>query len=865
MQRISLGGRDWVFAGFHGEDWRWRGAFKRDTQVKGWQPAEVPGSVHWDLLRLGEIPDPYYERNSRLVEWVHQRQWVYKKDFTVPAEWDGRRVFLQFGGVDYEAEFYLDGELLGKSDSMMAPVTIEVTANITAGSTHHLAVVLYDAPREWPQIGRTSTVHTQKARFGYWWDFATRLVHLGIWQDVTLFATGPARLTDVWVRPRLNADRTQADVSVSAYLECPCAGEPTTIAVTIVNPAGATVAQAEVPHQIAPGSDVQTVTLPVISPELWWANGQEGGQPLYRCLVQVGDSDSREVAFGIRSFELQQNPWPPEGVSEAEAEAAEKPLPYTFTVNGERLFIKGYNWVPVDHLYGRADLGERYAQLIEQARQAGVNLLRVWGGGLLERERFYDLCDRAGILVWQEFFQSSSGTDNVPPTDPEFLARIEREAEGVIPLRRNHPSLAVWCGGNELTDWEKKPAGFDQPALALLKRKVAQLDPDRPIYPTSPSGPSFGVGDAVERPADLHDVHGGWHYRGPVDTYLAFNASTALFHSEFGTQGSAAGSSLDRFMAPERQWPPNDTNPNWVHHGAWWMQQHRVRELFGESIGEVDLYWRLSQYLQAEGLRYGVESNRRRWPQCSGTIIWQLNEPWPNSHCTTVVDYYLRPKMGYYYVKKAYAPAACSLRYESPILKDGVLRAVPFVVSDRPFAGLLQIKVTDASGRLWHQEGWKVEGAGVSQFPSIDWPLPDGAPDAVICTLMLDAEDGTVIQTNPYLFSRAGQPIFESLMGLPQARLSVRREGDQIVLRNDGPVYAFFPAVDIDDARWYWHLSDNYPLLAPGEECAITLTLTPRLERADTDFPHGRPVPDGPLSIRVGGWNTAGQTLTWEV
>jgi beta-mannosidase len=862
MERILLGGRDWVFAGFHGEDWRWRGAFKRDTQVKGWQPGEVPGSVHWDLLQLGEIPDPYYERNSRLVEWVHQRQWVYKRDFTVPAGWDGQRIFIKFDGVDYEAEFYLDGELLGKSDSMFVPATFEVTDSVQAGGSHHLAVVLMDAPREWPQLGRTSTVHTQKARFGYWWDFATRLVHLGIWQDVTLFATGPVRLTDVWVRPRLSADLAQAEVTVSSYLECPCTGDPVTIAVEILDPAGAVVARAEVPHEMAPGSDVQTTTLALDQPALWWTNGQGGGQALYRCVVRVGRSDAREVSFGLRTFELQQNPWPPSGENETEAEP---PLPYTFTVNGERLFIKGWNWVPIDHLYGRADLTERYQQLILFAKEAGVNLLRVWGGGLLERELFYDLCDRAGILVWQEFFQSSSGTDNVPPADPAFLARIEREAEGVIPLRRNHPSLAVWCGGNELTDWEKNPAGFDQPALVLLKRKVAELDPDRPIYPTSPSGPSFGVGDTVERPADLHDVHGPWHYRGPVDSYLPYNASTALLHSEFGTQGSVAKSSLDRFMAPERQWPPNETNPNWVHHGAWWMQQHRVRELFGENAREIDLYWRLSQYLQAENLRYGVESNRRRWPQCSGTIIWQLNEPWPNSHCTTAVDYYLRPKMAYYYVKKAYGPVACSLRYESPVMKDGVLRAVPFVVADRPVSGLLQITVTDATGRTWHQEGWKVEGAGVSRLHEIDWPLPDGAPDAVICTLTFRDEAGSVVLSNPYLFSRGGQPIFESLMGLPQAQVSVRREGDRIILRNDGPVYAFFPAIDIDDARWYWHLSENYPLLAPGEEAAIALSLTPRHDRADTDFPQGRPVPAGPLTVRVGGWNTANLTLTWEV
>ena len=844
-ERLSLSGTDWILAGFHGEDWRFRAAYNRDTQAKGWLPAEVPGSVHWDLLKAGEIPDPYFERNSRLAEWVHQRQWVYKRDFTVPASWDGRRLWLKFDGVDYEADFYLDGQLLGSHGSMFLPAAFEVTDRITAGQAHHLAVVLKDAPREWPQLGRTSTVQTGKARFGYWWDFATRLVHLGIWQDVWLEATGPARLGDVWVRSRLNDDLTAAEVTVSA--------EGAAISVELLDPQGAVVVT---------GAGTE-VTLTVDRPQLWQPH-QLGAQPLYRCRVRLMAggtlSDEREVTFGIRHFELRQNPWPPAGAEPI----GETPLPYTFTVNGQPLFIKGWNWVPVDHLYGRADLGERYEQLIAYAKDAGVNLLRVWGGGLIEKQLFYDLCDRAGILVWQEFIQSSSGTDNVPPADPAYLALLEREAAGIIPLRRNHPSLVLWCGGNELTDWEKRPATLAEPALAVLARKVAELDPDRPYLPTSPTGPIFGAPDQVApaQRSQLHDVHGPWHYRGPVDSYLPYNSSTALFHSEFGTQGAVAKASLDRFIAPANQWPPNETNPNWVHHGAWWMQQHRVRELFGESVTSIDAYLPLSQYLQAENLRYGVESNRRRAPGCSGTIIWQLNEPWPNSHCTTAVDYYLRPKLAYYAVKRAYAPVAASLRYEGPILADGILRATAHVMSDGPFTGTLQIAVIDPAGKLWHTERHHVANQG--PVAKLAFPLPAAAPDVAICVLTLSDADGTVLQTNPYLFSRAPAPIFASLRSLPQAALTARQEGDRLILKNDGPVCAFFPAIDIDDPRYYFMLSDNGPLLAPGEEASIRLTLTPRRQRADTDFPHGRPAPEGKVEVQVTGWNTPPLTLIWE-
>jgi len=850
VQRLSLCGSDWQMAGFIGEDWRFKKAYQKETQVKDWLPATVPGSVHWDLLKAGEIPDPYFERNSRLVEWVHQRHWVYKRDVTVPAGWAGQRIFLQFDGIDYEAEVYLDGERLGAHHSMFVPALFEVTGKVQPGGTHHLAVAIAEAPREWPQLGRTSTVHTFKARMGYWWDFATRLVNLGLWQGASLFATGPVRLADAWVRTDLRPDHKSAKVNVT----CAFDGGTSAAKVDVIDTNGAVVASGVT-------SDGRVV-LEVADPALWWPNGW-GDQPLYTCRVTI-DGDSREVTFGIRTLTMEQNLWPPAGVS---AEGRQPPLPYTFTVNGQRLFCKGWNWVPVDHMYGRPDLTERYEQLILLARAAGCNLLRVWGGGLIEKELFYDLCDRHGIMVWQEFIQSSSGTDNVPPSSPEMLALFEREARGIIPLRRNHACLAVWCGGNELMDWEKSPATTKEPALALFERLVHELDPGRAYLPTSSSGPLFDCGDdtGLRDPAGMHDVHGPWHYRGPVDSYKPYNTSAALFHSEFGSQGALAQASLDRVMARDHQWPPDDTNPLWVHHGAWWMQKHRVSEVFGdvETIGQ---YLPLSQYLHAESLRYAVEANRRRWPVCSGAMPWQLNEPWANSHCTSAVDYYLRPKMAYYYVKKAWAPVAASLRYEGQVLKDSVLRVTPFVVADWDFAGTLRLAVTDASGREWMAISQQVAltGEAAIGLQPVEWPVPAEFPGVVIVTATLRDADGGTVQVNPYLFGRGPGPILGDLPALPQVRLSIRRESDRLVLTNPGPGYAVFPAADLNDPRYHWVLDDNFPLMAPGEEVALTLSLRPRTESSDPDCPFGR-TSEGPLKVTISGWNIRPASLIWEV
>jgi beta-mannosidase len=830
-ERISLAG-EWQLAGFQGEDWR----LQQETEGHTWLRGLVPGSIHWDLLKLGKIPDPYFEQNSRLVEWVRERQWVYQRDITLPAQAEGRRVVLVCDGVDGEAEFYLDGELLGKHNAAMVPVRFELTGKVHPGQSHRLAVSIVDAPRAWPR------------------DAATRLANLGIWQDVYLEVTGPVRLEDVWVRTQLSESKSQAVITVICGVDGPAA----LVEVDLTDPGGRIVARGN-----ARGSGDVTVRLEVADPALWWPNGQ-GAQPLYTCWVQAGNgSASREVRFGIRRLEVGQNPWPPAGT----VSFGNRPYPYTFIINGQRIFVKGWNWVPVDSMYGRPDLGERYRELIRFAQEAGVNLLRVWGGGLLERALFYELCDRAGIMVWQEFMQSASGSDSIPPDDDDYVDRLEREAEQIIPLRRNHPSLAVWCGGNELTDGRQNPATTYQLALAVLELKVQALDPDRPFYAASPAGDSLGLPD-VDDPDErwrFHDVHGPCHYRGPVDSYRPYNVSTALFHSAFGAEGAAARSSLNRFIPAEDQWPPDATNPNWAHHGASRTQPEWVRALFGENVETMDEYLSLSQFLQAESVRYGVESNRRRWPQCSGAIIWQLNESWPNACSTATIDYYLRPKLAYYYAKRAYAPVACSLRYAGPIIREDTLKVTPFVVSDGPFVGSLSLRVTDLTGKEWFQQELRVECRAVAEFPVQSWALPAEAPEVLIVTLDLWEATGPHVMRNPYLFSRAGGPYFPSPQELVEVQLNARQEGNRLILRNEGGIYALFPTVDVDDPRYYCHLSDNGPLLAPGEETAITITLTARTERADTDFPQGRPGPEGTVRVRVQGWNTEPVALDWEV
>jgi beta-mannosidase len=347
------------------------------------------------------------------------------------------------------------------------------------------------------------------------------------------------------------------------------------------------------------------IVLEVESPDLWWPNGM-GEQRLY----EVGD-----FRVGFRQIDFDD---------------------YRLVVNGVPMPIKGWNWVPIDVLYG-VPRPQKLAHLLGLTARAAANLLRVWGGGLLETPEFYEHCDRLGLLVWQEFSQSSSGFENRPSDDPGFVYKLADDARHVVPRLRRHPSLAIWCGGNELDGDDSTPA------LAGLRDVVQELDPERVWLPTSPVGEK--------------DVHGPWEHQGLRKHYEHYDSLTATLHSEFGVEGMTNRRALEALIDEEDRWPADRTNLVYEHLGAWWNNAAFVQDAFGGKIGDVDTMRRASQWLQYEGLRYAVEATLRRG---AGVIPWQFNEPYPNAWCTCAVDYHGQPKPAYYGVKRAYrgAPSA---------------------------------------------------------------------------------------------------------------------------------------------------------------------------------------------------------------
>jgi beta-mannosidase len=849
--RVSLNGSDWSYKDFIGDDWVWRHSVMPDTRdVRWWRTGTVPGSVHHDLWQNGEIPNPYYERNSLLIEWVPERTWVYKKTFRADPDWRGKRIRLVFEGIDYEAQVFLNGSRIGAHRGMFTPAVFEIGDALRYGEDNLLAVVLERAPDEQPQVGRTSKVRTHKSRMTYWWDFCPRMIHVGIWDEVALEITGPVAIEEPFVRPKLAADHAAAEVEVAAKLNATMdAIAEVAVRITLD---GCEAAAAAERYKLVPGETAVRLQLSVPQPRLWWPNGS-GEQPLYEAEIAVrlvpdggadgspsraagasgsqgdaggiggvADSDAKRIRFGIRTIELVRNETPDDTA-----------LPYTFVVNGRKLYIRGWNWVPVDVMYG-VERPAKLNRLLQLAKRANVNMLRVWGGGLIEKESFYEACDRLGILVWQEFIQSSSGIENKPSEQPDFIAMMVDEAERIVPRKRNHPSLALWCGGNELQTVDERPLDDTEPVLGALRDAVRRLDPDRHWLATSPTGRLFSnsLSNIGADPDGLHDVHGPWEHQGLTEQYTLYNRGTSLMHSEFGVEGMTNRKALDATISRENQWPASKDNPVYFHRGAWWTNEPFVQSAFGGRIADIDTLIRASQLLQAEGLRYAVESNRRRKYRNSGSLPWQFNEPYPNGYCTSALDYYATPKPAYYAVARAYAPITVTASFAAQAWagqESFEARLWANSSSVAPMAGMrLHAAAKDANGRIVHEAsyGFELAANAPTLIGEIGFALDRLRTDLFVLDLLLVGPGGGELARNRYLFSRTAD--LEPVLRLPRAQVAAtaRRRGDEwtVELRNDGSVLA--AGVRLDDVRspeaeGYVYMSDNHFHLLPGESLSV--------------------------------------------
>ncbi|UJF31797.1 glycoside hydrolase family 2 protein [Paenibacillus hexagrammi] len=858
---LSLREYKWYVKGY----WPWvpvkGSSMEIGTELMGvtdWLPATVPGGVHQDLYQAGLIQNPYQDLNSLHCEWVENRWWVYKTTFERPPI-SGSKVELIFKGLDYEAIVYVNNQCLGEHKGMYHPAVFDITEILDQHDHMELVVVLKQAPDEMAQIGKTSETFTQKSRFNYKWDFSTRLVNVGIWDDVILRVHNEYSLRDVYIQTDMDNGEGVVRVSAAAMSNMEDL-DPSTdlkLSLQVTDPQGGSAG--EITYDIQAGQKLPAAELRIPSPQLWYPNGY-GEQPLYKVEIKLSDSarqfDSWTQYTGLRKLEYVSNEDSP---SEA--------LPYTFVVNGKKIYIKGVNMTPLDHLYGNVS-ESRYDWIVHLAKSAHMNMIRIWGGGIIEKPYLYELCDRYGIMIWQEFIQSSSGVDNIPSKRPEFLELLKISAVEALRNRRNHVCLTVWSGGNELMSAPNTPSTYEDENLAILKALVAEYDPQRLFLPTSASGP---VQYITPEKGVSHDVHGHWKFQNNPHHYELYGEADHLFHSEFGVDGVSAVKSIRKFLSPDHQHPvPMTDSFVWRHHGEWWDTYDRDMNMFG-SIADLPQFVDCSQWIQAEGLRFILEANRRRQFHNSGSIVWQLNEPWPNVSCTNLVDYYKETKMAYYWVKKAFAPEHVSMDYRKLNYEAGENFAAPVFVHRNDKSAFTKVRalVLDSSGVELHVQHFEGESAGgrSTMLGELKFTVPQTENGLFFIRLYLETGTTGSVE-NIYVMSTVKEHVYAPALSMNGAALTVEAKNEWVqsaeigpdgceimnkvfVVTNTGTEAALFVYPQEQTDR-YWMTADRaYDCIFPGEKLEVTVTCMeksgelftkPEIRKKDECFINGNPV-----------------------
>jgi beta-mannosidase len=592
-------------------------------------PARVPGSVQRSLCDAGVIPDWNLGINYRQCEWVENRHWSYEAH--IPDEWlePGKQIRLKCLGLDYAGWVMLNGQTVGEFRGTHAPYTFDLTGRFA--ETGNVLRILFDVPPRWlGQFGYTSKMREWKVRFNYSWDWTARLVQIGIWDDISIESWDGGEIAGF----RCYTD-TDADSSTGQLV---CAGQASGAAVVRVSISSG---QTEIAHKVVcvdefNGRGVELADLPV---ELWWPN-LEGDQPLYDVQARLLDESGNEIDAVSRRVGFREVRWMPCEGAPPEAD------PWICTVNGRPVFLQGCNWVPPRSNF--ADVTEAdYRKRLELYKDLGANILRVWGGATLERERFYNLCDELGIMVWQEFPLSSSGGDCIPPQDHEFADQAAAIARSYIPRRQHHASLIIWCGGNELINPDPYvPLDEKHPVIKSMGDVVREMDPTRRYVPTSPCGPRVHARMEDYGKGVHWDVHGPWKAEGDLETNWRpfWEQDDALFHAETGAPGASPADIIRATAGEYDPMPPTAANPVWRRNLTWWIEQPEFVREMGREPETLEEYVDWSQERQAKALSISVGSCKRRFPKCGGVILWMGHDCYPCAANTAIIDFNGNPK-----------------------------------------------------------------------------------------------------------------------------------------------------------------------------------------------------------------------------
>jgi len=627
-------------------------------------PAQVPGSVYHDLLTAQLIPDPFYRDNEMAALKLMDNDFVYERSFSVPeALLAGDRVLLRAEGLDTIATVCVNGQVVGLANNMHRIWEFDVKTVLVPGE--NTISVRFASPTKYIKEAYAASVadgssdamvgfpHIRKAHCMFGWDWGPRLPDAGIWRNISIVSIDKARIQDVLVKQfhedgkvrlniRTNLNKyTQDDLIVSVFVSAP---DGTVLA--------------------AHGAACEIV---VENPELWWPAGI-GSQPLYQVSVTLAcgnaqlDTWTRRIGLRTMTVSRRKDEW---GES------------FSHCVNGVDVFAMGADYIPEDNLLPRVN-PQRTRRLLEDARAANMNCVRIWGGGYYPDDFFYDICDELGLLVWQDFMFACA----VYNLTEEFEENITAEFVDNVRRLRHHASLALWCGNNEMEDFvdkgewvscHRQKADYIKMYEYVIPKVLKAEDPQAFYWPASPSS-----GGSFDNPQDPNrgDVHYWmvWHGLLPFTDYR-----NHLFRyvSEFGFQSFPCMETIESFTAPE------DRNVF-----SYVMEKHQRNASANGRIvsyisqmylypSDLDKLVYASQLLQAQAMQYGVEHWRRNRGHCMGAVVWQLNDCWPVASWASI-DYFGRWKALQYYEKRFFAPVLISCHEEGILSQNTNVNAEPF-------------------------------------------------------------------------------------------------------------------------------------------------------------------------------------------
>lgn len=627
--------------------------------------ASVPGNFELDMQKAGLIDDPFYADNPLKIQKLENRHLWYAVDFEYTGNFP-ERAYLKFDGIDTFSDIFLNGGIIGSTDNML--ISYELPAvGIKKGSNEllvHIKPTVTEA-RKFDFDMDVLTYHkynaaslsVRKAAHSFGWDIMPRFVSGGIWRSCFLIEKKADYIEDIYLSTvKLDGDRAFIAGRYSTVIDGDYSTEYSLSISGICGGRNFCVYLDKLWHNKG------VLTFSAESPALWWIRDM-GEQNLYRVTATLFHgkeiADIKEFNFGIRTVTIEKS-----DTTDSSGSGE-----FCFYVNGEKAYIRGTNWVPLDAFHSRD--GERLQRALDLLLDVNCNAVRCWGGNVYEDNEFFDFCDKNGILVWQDF---AMGCATYPQND-EFLDKIRKEAEFIVKKLRQHPSLAIWAGDNECDEaaafWLdiKRDPNKNRITREVIPKVIERLDPYREYLPSSPY---------VSERAWLADNRNGLpenHLWGPRDYYKGefYTSAAAHFASETGYHGCPSVDSLKRFISPEKLWPWQG-NDEWRIHSTCMetdsegpydyriaLMAGQVKTLFGRDFDDIETFSLASQLSQAEAVKFFIERFRSQKWRRTGLMWWNLIDGWPQIS-DAVVDYYYNKKIAYDFIRRSQEPVALMIR-----------------------------------------------------------------------------------------------------------------------------------------------------------------------------------------------------------